>query len=269
MKKYFLIILPLLFVLLSVKPVQAANLPTIIPECDQTMYIIQQKTQADFIGPAGLITIPAEQYGTATYPVDLWEITNYTTNKNCDLDDFLGLFVNLFSWGLYILSALAVFFFFLGGGTLLLSGGSEERIRTGKMILTNTVIGLFVALGSWLIVNVAVIALTGNQKNGVGYIIENQPWFKINTTSNYKGCGTPPEYPCKNGNSGAVVIAQTYLYEAGCYNASKPKNQVVDGIFGPETLQALHLLQTVNSKPSSNTLDGVDSANYPVACIVK
>jgi len=265
MKKFYLLPIILLAFLIFAKPAQAANLPQILPDCDKTMYKLQEKIVGS--GPPQYKEILAEEYGTAQYPEDKWDITGYTTSGNCKLNDFLQLFINLFSWGLYIISALAVFFFFLGGGTLLLSGGSEERVRVGKMILTNTVIGLFIALGSWLIVNVAVIALTGKQTNGIGFIIDNQPWFKTDVSTSYPDCTDPPEYPCKGGaGRSAVIEAQTALLYAGCYTNPKPNNQEVDGSFGPRTLEALHNLQIANGQSLTNSLAGIDLNNYPTTC---
>jgi hypothetical protein len=266
MKKYFIISIITLGLLVFVKPTQAANLPQIIPDCDQTMYRLQLKPGAAMVLESNP-KISANSWGTGSYTETNYEIIGYTTSSNCSLNDFLQLFINLFSWGIYIISTLAVFFFFLGGGTLLLSGGSEERIRSGKMILTNTVLGLLVALGSWLIVNVAVIALTGKQSNGIGFVIDNQPWFKTDASSSYEQCTDPPEYPCKSGPGRDTVInAQTYLYDAGCYDKPKPKNQEVDGVLGPTTLEAFHLLETANSKPQTYTLTGVSPDNYPMTC---
>ncbi|RJO59373.1 hypothetical protein C4546_02425 [Candidatus Parcubacteria bacterium] len=265
MRKKFFGALIILSLFLLAQPASAANLPQILPDCDRTMYKIQEKIIGSNVPRA--LTIYAEQYGTEEYPESQWDVTGYTTNVNCGFNDFLQLFINLFSWGLYILSALAVFFFFLGGGTLLLSGGNEERVRVGKMILTNTLVGLFVALGSWLIVNVAVIALTGQQSNGIGFIVQNQPWFKTDPSASYPDCNDPPEYPCKDrAGRNTVIQAQTALLYAGCYIDPKPGNGEIDGSFGPKTLQALHNLQIANGQPQTNSLAGIDFNNFPVTC---
>lgn len=232
----------------------AANLPRIIPSCDETIYLVNGTTR-----------MTPEEYDAAraANPSSV-KLTGYTTNKNCDFNDMLLLFMNLFNWGLYILSVLALFFLFLGGGTLLLSGGSEERIRTGKMILTNTVIGLGIALGSWTIVNVSIGALTA-QDGTLDFLAQNQPWFRTSINAEYAECATPPEYPCKGGDGAEVVkTVQELLYDAGCYSAPGTKQQETDGSFGPKTLAAWRLWQQANEQPETSVLK--DYGDFGVSC---
>ncbi len=49
--------------------------------------------------------------------------------------------------------AIAPILFLYGGVTLLISAGSPEKISSGKKILTGTIYGVALALGSFLIVN--------------------------------------------------------------------------------------------------------------------
>ncbi len=247
-------------------PSSAANLPQIIPSCDETVYIVTVLKD----GATSQQRMSPEQYDVARQkdPVNT-KLNGYTTNKNCDFNDMLMLFMNLFNWGLYILSVLALFFLFLGGGTLLLSGGSEERIRTGKMILVNTVIGLGIALGSWTIVNVSIGALT-SQDGTLNFLAQNQPWFRTTMNAQYQKCAAVPEYPCKGGEGEEVVReVQELLYDGGCYSSPDTKAKEVDGSFGPKTLAAWQLWQQANSTaqapvPVSFTLQGYE--NFGVAC---
>ena len=175
------------------------------------------------------IEIYPEEFGT-DYPKGDWEVVDYTLTSNCGFNEFLELFVNLFNWGLYVLSILALFFFFLGGGTLLLSGGSEERVRAGKAILVNTVIGLIIALSSWVIVNLTMNALLpeGQKVNGIAVLYNNQPWFRIGTSNAYVQCDDPPTSPCKNSNR--VRDVQKQLIASFCYTDNSASQ--VDGNFG-------------------------------------
>ncbi len=231
----------------------AANLPAIIPNCDQTQYRLVANP-----GPLQ-VTVKPEQYGTGKqYDPKNWEILSYETTSPCTLNNLLEVFVNLFSWGLYVVSVLALFFFFLGGGVLLLSGGSAERVKTGKTILVNTVIGLFIALGSWVIVNLVTLSLLPDDgthvKNGIAYLTDNQPWFKIDTTSSFVTCGEPAEWPCKNGSgTGTVGAVQKLLHDNVC---DVNGDVTATGIFDDKTLAAWHLWQSVNGVSSTNELSG-------------
>jgi len=68
------------------------------------------------------------------------------TDGNCELDDFIQLFVNLADWGLKVLPALSMFFFIIGGFYLLISGGSAEKIQKGKKVLSSVLIGTIIVL---------------------------------------------------------------------------------------------------------------------------
>lgn len=242
--------------LFAIQPIRthAANLDSkILPNCDQTKYIIQSKSGT----PAGTKEIPPEQFDTTTYPKTDWEVVDYTLTSNCGFNEFLQIFVNLFNWGLYVLSILSLFFFFLGGGTLLLSGGNEERVRAGKAILVNTVIGLVIALSSWVIVNLTMNALLpeGQKQKAGAALIGNQPWFRVSGA-----CDNPPTSPCSN--SSVVRTVQTLLTQNNCYAGVKPDDmREVDGNFGPKTLAAWNKWQTANGEKPTGTLEGYDLFN--------
>lgn len=247
---------------------RAANLPpSILPHCDETRYVIQLKSgPVGTLGPVQSIKeISPEEFDTPQYPKADWEVVDYTTTENCGFNDMLQLFVNLFNWGLYVLSILALFFFFLGGGTLLLSGGNEERVRTGKAILGNTVIGVGIALSSWIIVNLTVNTLLPEDsvyhKNGIGALVANQPWFRVGASSDYDRCGDPPEYPCKE--SAIVRQVQEDLLAAQCYANPGTRAEEVDGSFGPKTLEAWHAWQRANNVTETDVISGIGDLKFP------
>lgn len=237
---------------------QAANLDSkILPNCDETIYVVQNKSDAS------IKEIKPEQFGVGDYLKTNWEVVDYKLTTNCGFNDFLQLFVNLFNWGLYVLSILALFFFFLGGGTLLLSGGSEERVRTGKAILVNTVIGLGIALSSWVIVNLTMNALLpeGQRQQAGAALLNNQPWFRIGASTEFEPCADPPQYPCKGGV--AVTSVQTQLFNYACYTNPLSREKEVDGSFGQKTLDAWHWLQEANNVPVTDVLTGAETLTTP------
>jgi hypothetical protein len=275
MRSFLLTLCTAILLLAGAPHAHAANLPSsILPSCDETRYIIQSKSGSAVgtngpLPPGATIEIAPEQFDKAPYLKADWQVVDYTTTKNCGFDDFLQVFVNLFNWGLYVLSILALFFFFLGGGTLLLSGGSEERVRTGKAILVNTVIGIGITLGSWVIVNLTVNTLlpedSAYHKNGIGWLTQSQPWFRINSADQFVDCSDPPSYPCKNGAGGSTVRdVQGLLYDKGCYTNPGTRTEEVDGSFGQKTLTAWNVWQQWNSQSPTTVLEGYQ--NFTVPC---
>ena len=63
-----------------------------------------------------------------------------------------------------------------GGFMILIAGGSPERVSTGKKILTGTLVGFFLAVGAFLIVNTFFWAVGANLGQGIGQV----SWPKIN-----------------------------------------------------------------------------------------
>lgn len=213
-----LLLLSAITCLLSVAvliPIQASAqrlFPTIAPSCDQT--ITQTKN------------------ATTGY-------TQYLTNKNCNFDDFVQLFINLFDWGLAILSILSVVFFIIGGTMLLLSAGKEQTIQQGKTILANTFLGIVVALGGWLIINTVIGLLIGNG-TFQGVKVFGQNWWGV------KSCSDTYKTVCTHNNLhvGCGDIETTYVSDLQKALNNAPGCSAIaqistDGCFGNQTQTVL------------------------------
>jgi hypothetical protein len=87
---------------------------------------------------------------------------------NYSLTDFLQLAVTVSNWILGCVGSVALLFFVFGGFTLILSGGSEEKVKQGKTILVNAVIGLALVFASYIIIQFAM-TLLGVQ----GFTVQN------------------------------------------------------------------------------------------------
>lgn len=72
-----------------------------------------------------------------------------TCTSLCDLIE-LGQRLTAFGISLVVF-AIGPIMLVYGGMKLLMSGGSEERIKSGRKTVTDAVIGIAVALGTWLI----------------------------------------------------------------------------------------------------------------------
>ena len=100
--------------------------------------------------------------------------------KECDLCDFLYLFLILAHWGLNIMGAIALLFFVIGGIVWLTSAGNQNQITAGKKILTGTIMGIIIILSAYIIVNFTVSALTEKNKGKI-YFNKQQlkEWYGI------------------------------------------------------------------------------------------
>lgn len=74
-------------------------------------------------------------------------------DRQCQIDDFLILGVNLIRFMLGIAGSLALLFFIYGGFTWLISAGNSEKVQHGKDILTAAAVGILVVLASWMAIN--------------------------------------------------------------------------------------------------------------------
>jgi hypothetical protein len=84
------------------------------------------------------------------------------SKNNCGdytLDDFMVLAVNISNWVLGIVGSVTLLFFIYGGFMFVLSGGSEERVKNGKSILLNSIIGLVIVFTSFLIIQFIMSSL--------------------------------------------------------------------------------------------------------------
>jgi hypothetical protein len=87
---------------------------------------------------------------------------------NYSLDDILSTAVMVANWILGVVGALALLFFVYGGFVFFLSGGSEEKVREGKTVLMNAIIGLAIVFCSYLIIQFVAQNLLGIKGVGTG-----------------------------------------------------------------------------------------------------
>jgi len=116
---------------------------------------------------------------------------------NCQLNDFVQLFVNLAQWGLKILPYLSLIFVIWAGFNLIMAGGNPEKIQSGKKMLTSVLIGILIILVlAWAWSAFIIYAMTGEMK------IFGKPWWG----------GTP----YKNPNTGCCVLRTAGGDHIGC-----------------------------------------------------
>ncbi|MBD3359862.1 MAG: hypothetical protein GF365_04125, partial [Candidatus Buchananbacteria bacterium] len=78
----------------------------------------------------------------------------------CTLCDMVQTAINIGLYLLGIVGALVLLFFVYGGFLMLTSGGAPDRIKKGKDVLINSVIGLGIAFLAYTVVTFTVSAVT-------------------------------------------------------------------------------------------------------------
>ena len=89
---------------------------------------------------------------------------------------FFDLGQNILKFILGISGAFALLMFVWGGFLMLSSGGADARVTQGREALLQATTGLIIILGSWVFVNLVVIALSGGTISDTAASIFGQPW---------------------------------------------------------------------------------------------
>ena len=79
----------------------------------------------------------------------------------CTFCDALKVISNIINSLMFIVFPLAILMIVYGAIRLMMAGGSDEAVKTGKDAVTNAVIGIVIALASWIIINEVLHILTG------------------------------------------------------------------------------------------------------------
>ena len=80
----------------------------------------------------------------------------------CTLCDFIVGFYNLIHFGLELLITVTVVGIFIAGVMYIVSAGNEQLITKAKTFLSASLVGFTIVLTAWLLVNVAMWALSFN-----------------------------------------------------------------------------------------------------------
>ncbi|MEK7158800.1 MAG: hypothetical protein AAB733_04485 [Patescibacteria group bacterium] len=106
----------------------------------------------------------ADEAGSEDTPVVTCEtgpiLPPCTCSGDCNIDDFVLLFVRGANFFLSLLAIGALLMFGWGGFTMIMSRGNSTTIQEGKKVLTSTLMGVFFALISWILINTIVLFFT-------------------------------------------------------------------------------------------------------------
>ncbi|MBI2628065.1 MAG: hypothetical protein HYW71_01350 [Candidatus Niyogibacteria bacterium] len=83
-----------------------------------------------------------------------------TGDEMCTLNDLGCLAGNVINFLLFYLAApLAIISMLIGGILMITAAGNQNQLERGKSIFYNTIIGIVIAFGAWLIVNLILQSL--------------------------------------------------------------------------------------------------------------
>lgn len=86
------------------------------------------------------------------------------TTKTCGLNDIFQTFINFANFLLSIVGSVTLLMFVYGGFVWLTSGGSQDKVKKGRDIMVNTVIGIIIMLGAATVIySVGTALCNGNQ----------------------------------------------------------------------------------------------------------
>mgnify|MGYP001615296277 CR=1 FL=1 len=99
-----------------------------------------------------------------------------STTRPCTVCDFGILIINITNFLIKnIAIPLAGLMIIIGGITIMIGSASEERVKAGKKILTNAIIGVIIVFVAWLFVDTVIKVLTGGWSGFANF----GPWYRI------------------------------------------------------------------------------------------
>lgn len=90
----------------------------------------------------------------------------------CHFFQLISNIVRFITWDLAM--PIAVLMFMYGGIIFLTAGGSEDKVKQGKGIITQTLVGLVIVFIAWILVN-TVVTILATQTEG----FNPQTWYKF------------------------------------------------------------------------------------------
>lgn len=99
-----------------------------------------------------------------------------STTRPCTICDTGVLVINVTNFLIYAIAVpLASLMIVIGGIMLMVGSASEERVRAGKKILTNALIGIVIVFIAWLFVDTVIKVLTGGWTGFANF----GPWHRL------------------------------------------------------------------------------------------
>ncbi len=120
------------------------------------------------------------------------------TTGDCSLCDLVNVAINIGKFILAITGSLLLLFFIYGGFFMLISGGDSNKVKKGKEIIMNALIGLAIIFSAYLIVAFILVVLSG------GSISDPQKWVESKLVCPCKSATDCPGKTCDT-NTGKCI----------------------------------------------------------------
>lgn len=96
------------------------------------------------------------------------------STPECKWNDLLKLAKRIIDFAIYnLVFPISAVMIVVGGGFIMTAGGSTSRVTKGKEILTAAIVGLLIALLSWLIIDTIIKILAPDFESKFG------PWNQL------------------------------------------------------------------------------------------
>ncbi|MBX4186750.1 MAG: pilin [Candidatus Doudnabacteria bacterium] len=92
--------------------------------------------------------------------------------NECTLPDLIATIMGIINFLLSWSALVAIVFIIWSGWNMIGSGGNEEIVSTAKTGLTNAIIGFFMIMASFVLLNFVVSLLTGNGTLRAGALVD-------------------------------------------------------------------------------------------------
>ena len=100
----------------------------------------------------------------------------------CKFCNLITLVSNVINFALYNIAIPLVLVFIVWGGlTIMTAGDSPEKVSQGRKMIQSAIIGVFIALGAWMIINMVLNAV--GILSGVGGSFIPWQWGDVNLKS--------------------------------------------------------------------------------------
>ena len=94
----------------------------------------------------------------------------------CNICDFGRLLINLINFLIWNIAVpLAGLMVVVGGLMIMIFSASEEKVKLGRKILTNAIIGIIIVFVSWLLVDTIIQVMTGGWSGFANF----GPWYSV------------------------------------------------------------------------------------------
>ena len=176
----------------------------------------------------------------------------------CTLCDLVVGVHRLFSYGLYIILAVALFVFVLAAVMYTVSTGDQGMMDTAKKAMLNSMIGLVIVACSWLLVNATLFAISANPDN-LGMQMTN--WYSLEINC---GMHQDPDGCCLASNGGcssskADECIGTFYVGACTENPAAqfctPDDEIMGCCIITTELDGSERIDESNCKPNSNQME--------------